>query len=229
MRHSYTVLEWLDCEQLGASGKYCIRHLTSDSPRFLNCIAKNATAANGAYVFNVPGATLVQCLAHASAFGFGSTLGAPAALYNCMAANCSDHGFYVGGGGVIAKNCVAYNCGVGYRTSGFSEANSSNNATSAVLGTYLPGTNGVSGITSADFVNAAGKDFHLSAGSVLRGAGVNLYSNFTTDIDGDTWPSSGAWDIGFDYYVAAGSLTINSITASNITSSGARITLGLTR
>lgn len=234
VRVAYTVLEWLDCEQLGSSGKFGIRHLTGGSPTFRNCISKNNTAANAAFYSDVNTgalATLIQCLAYDTPYGFGSsTATAFTALYNCVATNCSNHGFYVGGGFAVAKNCIAYNCGTGYRTVGFSDSNSSNNATTAVLGTYLPGTNGVSGITSAAFADAANNDFHLSSGSVLRGAGINLYSDFQTDIDGDTWPSSGAWDIGFDYYVAAGgSITINSITASNITQTGARITLGLTR
>lgn len=204
VRHSYTVLEWIDAEQLGTSGKFGIRHLTATSPTFRYCISKNATAENGAFSFSVNGATLIQCFAYDTPYGFGNSLTTPSGFYGCVAANCSNHGFYVGGGSVVAKNCIAYNCGTGYRTVGFSDANSSNNATSAVLGTYLPGADGVSGVTAADFANAAANDFHLSSGSVLRGAGANLYSDFTTDIDGDTWPSSGAWDIGFDYYVAAG-------------------------
>lgn len=228
VRHSYTVLEWIDAEQLGTSGKFGIRHLAGTSPTFRYCISKNATAANGAFSFDVSGATLIQCLAYDSAYGFSHTLATPSGFFGCVAANCSNHGFHIGGGDVVAKNCIAYNCGTGYRTVGFSNANSSNNASSAASG--APGANAVYNVTSAAFSDAANNDFHLSSGSVLRGTGANLYSDFQTDIDGNTWPSSGAWDIGFDYYVAAGGgPTINSITASNITASGATITLGLTR
>lgn len=155
-------------------------------------------------------------------------------LENCVVANMSGYGVGLAetsGFGPTVKNCVFYNCAGGpFSVTPYDKfkAESTNNASSGTSG--LIGANPVYSVASSDFVNAASNDFHLTSGSVLRGAGVNLYSDFTTDIDGDEWPSSGAWDIGFDYYVAAGgSLTIDSITASNITSSSARITLGLTR
>lgn len=56
---------------------------------------------------------------------------------------------------------------------------------------------------------SAGSDFHLqSSDSGAKGYGTNLYATFTTDIDGDARPSSGAWCIGADEYVAAGGTTL---------------------
>lgn len=228
VRHGYTVIEWIDAEQTGATGKAGLRHLAGSSPTFKNCISKNATPTLPAFMFDVNGATLIQCLAYDSAYGFGSSTAAPAAFYNCIAANCSNHGYHVGGAAVVAKNCVAYNCGTDYRAAGFDESLSSNNASTSAMDT-CPGSGSVTGITSAAFAIAAANNFHLSASSVLRGAGANLYSVFTADVDGNTWPSSGAWDIGLDYYVAAGGVTLNSLSVSNITYSGARFTVGLTR
>ena len=48
------------------------------------------------------------------------------------------------------------------------------------------------------FVNntSAGLDVHLASGSPCIGAGLNLYSAFTTDLAGAARPSSGAWDLG---------------------------------
>lgn len=50
-------------------------------------------------------------------------------------------------------------------------------------------------ITNPGFVNT-GVDFHLLTNSVLRNAGANLTTAFTTDKDGNPRPASGAWDIG---------------------------------
>lgn len=59
--------------------------------------------------------------------------------------------------------------------------------------------------TSLTFVDAAARDYHLAATDTAAiGSGVNLYSQFTGDIDGDnTRPVSGAWDIGADQRVVA--------------------------
>ncbi|HML83059.1 MAG TPA: hypothetical protein PKE37_14980 [Thiomonas arsenitoxydans] len=229
-RHRYSRFEWLDTEQLSTStSKYCFRAFAQPDVVFFACIGKNRTATAGIGCFFQDGGGAMQtwqCLAVESNIGFNGPI---TFAKNCIAAGCGvGFGNSSTSGAGTSRNCLAYNC----TTRGFSETwnyygTCANDASSDTSASW---TGCVTGVTSGAFVNAAAKDFHLSAGSVLRGAGVNLYSDFTTDIDGDTWPSSGAWDIGFDYYVAAGgSLTIDSITASNITSSGARITLGVTR
>ena len=218
---NYTYIEHLDIENTGTADAYAV-YITQRNCTLSSLISKTAqsTAYWLTHLNNVR-----NCLAWGGSVGFRNDYVSPSML-NCVAANCGT-GFLAFSSGGILKNCVAYNNTTNYSPSGW-DGSSTNNASSSASG--APGTNPVHSITSAAFADAASNDFHLSSGSVLRGAGVNLYSAFQTDIDGDTWPSSGAWDIGFDYYVAAGgSLTIDSITASNITSSGARITLGLTR
>lgn len=64
----------------------------------------------------------------------------------------------------------------------------------AKSGAYI-GTNPING-GDPKFLNEAGYDFHLLTNSVLIGAGINLSSIFTDDRDGNTRPSSGAWDVG---------------------------------
>lgn len=59
------------------------------------------------------------------------------------------------------------------------------------------------------FVNAAGGDWHLAAGDVgAKGQGTNLTADandpFSNDLDGDTRPSSGAWDSGADQTTGGG-------------------------
>lgn len=100
---------------------------------------------------------------------------------------------------VTIKNSIAYNNTTNY-TGQFGAASTNNAASDGATNTPPGSSPYTSDVVSADFVDAANDDFHLSSGSGLRGQGANLYSSFTTDIDGDTWPSSGAWDIGFDYF-----------------------------
>lgn len=222
---THTRVEWAELENTLATG--FVFDATVDNTTYQNVIGKLPAGGSG-HVFSLrAGSKHEQCLAIGGNIGFRPSNDYRKGVYaNCVAVGCAV-GFRSAPSDLAeAKNCIAYNCTTGYQNSFAS--GSTNNASSAASG--APGANPVHSITSADFANAAANDFHLSATSVLRGAGVNLYSDFQTDIDGDTWPSSGAWDIGFDYYVAAGgSLAINSITASNITQTGARITLGLTR
>jgi len=49
---------------------------------------------------------------------------------------------------------------------------------------------------SVNFMSLATNDFRLQKASPCAGKGVNLYTVFTTDKDGATRQSAGAWDIG---------------------------------
>jgi len=124
-------------------------------------------------------------------------------------------------GPIVLKNCVAYGATVGYDTEGAIDTSNSSNNASDVASTYTPpGTNPLTtNIVSTDFADAANDDYHLAAGSSLIGAGANLYSSFTADIDGDEWPAAGAWDIGFDYYVSTTPTVDNpTVTIAGLTS-----------
>jgi len=217
------VLEWLDVENTSATGSYGF-HFAAEDCLIVDCIAKATVAA-----YNFPlGASVrgvIGCLAYgtASAHGFWLENWTIVPFYNCVATNCSI-GFYTSTGGTtrVFKNCVAYNNTTNWSIGAYDTVNSTNNATSSETDD-APGDSSVFGVVAADFVDAANNDFHLSAGSILRGAGVNLSADFTTDIDGDTWPSIGPWDIGFDYYVASGPSvpTLSSAMATSITATSA--------
>jgi hypothetical protein len=46
------------------------------------------------------------------------------------------------------------------------------------------------------FVDVASFDFHIKAGSSAVGTGVNLGKDFNLDMDGNTRPTEGNWDVG---------------------------------
>lgn len=198
---NYTEVEWLDVEQTSTGDDYkaFITVAGKTGIKITNCLAKSVANAAGAS-FYIPDATAICCLAYESTrTGFG--LNAGSSTYNCTSAECR-FGFSADSTAPIIKNCVSYNSSYSnyFNVTG---TNCDYNATSTGSDD-APGANSVISVASGDFVNAASNDFHLASGSALIGAGTNLYSTFTTDIDGDTWPSSGAWDIGFDYRVAGG-------------------------
>ena len=161
------------------------------------------------------GVTVRKCRSsHITGAGFRSqwVTSGNAFFLACLADNCSTG--FIGQSGYVAtlKNNLAYNNTTNYSGTAF-HTNSTNNAASDGATNTPPGASPyTSDVVSGDFVDAAGGDFHLSPTSGLIGQGANLYSDFTTDIDGDTWPSSGAWDIGFDYFTggAGASVTVPS-------------------
>ena len=216
----YVYVDGIDVENMAAvNGAYGI-HGQVQYCYISNCIAKTTTnALAAAFLIGSYNSTYRNLLAWGGNVGFTS-LNRNNPNENLVAANCIT-GILGGGSTFLLKNSVAYNNTTNYSGS-FDTTNSTCNASSSASG--APGTNPVHNVTSAAFVNAAANNFHLASGSALIGAGVNLYSTFTTDIDGDTWPATGAWDIGFDYYVAAGPIIpiLSLPGVDQITTTGAR-------
>jgi len=130
------------------------------------------------------------------------------------------------GGNCIFRNCLAYNCDMGFNCGGSGVAtnciavNSSVIISGTMAGFYYATTGQVNNCVSSDttatsfggagnkanqvpiFVNVAGLDFHLSpSDTVAQGAGTNLSAYFTTDMDGDTITS---WSMGADAQVGGG-------------------------
>lgn len=129
-------------------------------------------------------------------------------LYNNTAYN--NYTSYAGGGGthttfISLKNNIAQDDTVGYTNTGVSltvDASSTNNLSdhSDATGT-LP-----QNAKTVIFLSTSTNDFHLSPfDASARGAGANLTSDpnnpFNYDIDGQTRPTSTAWDIGADEYI----------------------------
>lgn len=117
---------------------------------------------------------------------------------------------------VAVNNCWEVDTGGFYLETGVTGDYCASEDTSA------PGANSLHNITAANcFVDPTNDNFFLKSGSPLIGAGANYYSTFTTDINGDTWPSSGAWDIGADYYTSGSpDVTLPLTGTASTTSSG---------
>ncbi len=219
---AYARVEWLDVENASTvSGRHGIRSFSATGVLVTNCLSKtNGTGSSYAFAVQAAGCRLRTCLAHGSAVGVFASV-ADFEARAVVAAGCAT-GFSLSSSPTL-KNCIGFNNTT--HVTGGDAANSSNNAFTGGVGF---GVASVTGITSASFVSSASNDFHLVAGATsLRGAGANLFSEgVTIDIDGDARPSSGAWDIGLDQYVASAPSSLN-VAASNITSSGARATVTL--
>lgn len=204
----YCVIEWVDCFYNNTSGTdgraYFDDDATGSTAR--NCIFRSAytdgSTINYCAQASTTGALFYNCLI----IGGYNGLRTSGTVYNSVITGAVVGVFRLPT--ALYRNCVSYGNSTTAWGSGSYDANCSNNATDNSTDDTPNAASGVTSVTSSDFVNAASNDFHLAAGSALIGAGVNLYSTFTTDIDGDTWPSAGAWDIGFDYYTGGAATSL---------------------
>lgn len=204
----YCRASWLDVRNTGSEGGTAIRQngTNGSNSRVSRCIGR--TTGTASYVSCFAGlAYTYQCLAIGGVQGFqGTGTYGTFDMVGCVASG-STTGYVLDSPGTTGKrvaNCVAYNCTTNYAGT-FDAALSGNNASTS--GT-MPGSSNVSGVTSSDFVDASGHDYHLAGGSALIGMGANLYTLITEDVDGDARPSSGAWDIGLDQVVGGGGTVV---------------------
>jgi hypothetical protein len=79
---------------------------------------------------------------------------------------------------------------------------------SAGVGSCGSASNNLNINTPNPFVNLVGKDFHIvstTGGSYPRNAGINLSTQFRTDMNGNIFGSDGTWDIGaYEYNSSSG-------------------------
>lgn len=154
-----------------------------DTIEFWNDIGINDTTTDGAGAFYINSshvkAEISSCTGVAHASGEGAFTD-PNSVTSC-------------------RNCLAVQDGSAVGFSGTFGGVSTSASTDATVGSY-GATNSAS--VTPSFVAAGSQDFHLvtdaSQNVGIRGKGANLGTSFTTDIDGDPRPASGAWDIGAD-------------------------------
>jgi hypothetical protein len=193
---------------------------TGGDVRISNNIIRGVGSANSSYpyhngieVYNDTGASGTLKIWNNIVYDFQMTSGSH---YMASCLHMSASGFTA-----YAYNNTTYGCNAGIYQN-YSTVYAKNNIVQANLlkgfdGTFASGSDyNISDMTSApgshsktsttvSFVNVTNRNFHLSSSdTAARGAGINLTSDpnlsFSTDIDGDPRPSSGAWDIGADKY-----------------------------
>src|SRR5262249_33642294 len=115
---------------------------------------------------------------------------------NTIYGNIASYGVLIDAGvsGTVVENNIIYGNLVPTRNDGASTTFSNNLCDVAYAGCAVVG--------NPLFVNAAGNDFHLQAGSPARDAGITL-SIVTTDYDGIPRPQGVAYDIGAYEYSAS--------------------------
>lgn len=106
--------------------------------------------------------------------------------------------------GSQVKNNIVYNNNGGGITNSSASTTFANNLCGAA------GT-GCAYVGDPNFVDPAGRDFHLQSTSPAINKGVTL-TEFSTDIDGNSRPQGIAWDIGAGEYLSGG----NSAPPSNL-------------
>ena len=94
----------------------------------------------------------------------------------------------VNGSGVVANNVTinANNITASATSGGFTTTDNIAFNTASAANNFLKYV----------FNSGLANDLHLTSGSSLRGAGMNLSQYFTTDKDGGSRPATGNWDIG---------------------------------
>ena len=141
---------------------------------FENCIFKNIA---NTYFSGIPNTKFYNCVFDS----VGRNQGTPIYwYYSTVSGNQRDST-----GGEV-DNTVFYNCSA-------MAGNGVNVATTIAQTANYSGS-------SPGFVSEPSANYHLAAGSPLIGKGTNLYSIFTTDMDWNKRPVSGAWDIGAYVY-----------------------------
>lgn len=120
-------------------------------------------------------------------------------LYNNTIRDITGRGVYINGTNTVYMKNNLFDNNTGLNVSGTVDNSSNNNGADDALGyTCTCGANDRASVATV-FVAESEDDFHLSpADTGSRNYGTSLAGTFTTDVDGQTRPGQGTWDIGFD-------------------------------
>lgn len=195
----------------GSNTDRCFSLTHASNTKFINCVFDAPETGNCMQIDGDAGlaATFRNCVftyKHATKTSSEALVTTTNVIYTLNIDNCVVSGFDFGirnqsGAALTAviRNTVFLN-NTDDIYSGAGTFNITNCATEQGAGEGTSGVN-LSGISESNlFLDASNWNFHLSTNgdNVLKGAGTNLYSTFTTDIDGDARQSTGNWDVGID-------------------------------
>lgn len=199
---NYTIIEWIEVDGTDkAGGQLYEQNNVATAVRFMLLHDFTSTGANlyGGGLFH-------------SSFIYDCNVGIDfsnnnAIVRNVTVLNCTTDGVRQLSAGKIS--CInVYSAGSGdkdFETSasavrGDCDKNQSSDATAV-------GTNPeINKAATDELVNIGSgtEDLHLKSGANAISKGANLIGVFTKDIDDETWPGAGAWDIGGDKFVSVG-------------------------
>ena len=196
----YTRIEWLEVYPRSiASNQYAISVESSGTNARLSNLLVYLFTGSGARGISVSAsATVRNSILHGSANGI--FLGAGnVTVQNCTLYGHTSYGLQAGSySSLVVENVVS----AGSTTADFSGsafASFNNNlSTDGSAGSY-GGTGNLTGKVAANqFVSTSTPDLHLTAGADALNSGRDLSGSFVGDVDGQTRPMSGGWDIGAD-------------------------------
>lgn len=188
-----------------------------------NCICE--ASGNGKVVISNYGGSskIINCVAIQRGTGDGITMGNGGTIIGCTSIKPSDvsasgSGYSTRYSGNILKNSASFGFSVASDSSGWSTANSKNNATDKA--TQLPGSNNVFNVTYSstspfEGSTSASPDLRLKASTSLENAGLYDSTNGTVDIKGTSRsnpPDIGAWEI----VSAGGGVTVKALAALGV-------------
>lgn len=198
---NYTRIEGLQIRNTGTNS----RTVTANSILYFHeCILRGGPQYT-VYV-TADGSRLVNCIIYGGGDGVRTASNYGITLVNCTIANCTTYGVYQASN----DTCTAINCYSG----GNGTADWAKAGTLSLTNCYsADGTQGTSQVAldTDCFVNvtAGSENLHLVSGSGLIGQGSSTASTYISiDIDGESRPMGGTWDVGADEFTDTTNIAI---------------------